>query len=309
MRRIHTALIVSGESTTTDAATRSRYPLIHVNKARREGNYLPWLQDHRDTFHVITRFLLRHREQFIARCMETLAEWLKDSGLERVEERARLVYGVPYSAFVATARLLKSHLAGDLERFRKAMINQAIVATDEVQSQTDVAQFFEDFYAVFISGGFGNTASELKRYLRAEPKQAAHPPGAPNQNQIIWGGADLYLKPRPVLDVIRAYKRVRGQELRINQLDLRRQLATKPCWIAPKKGMHRKIFDKKTNEGCWGIDLDRLESGYEPVSEEEWLAFLEKSGLPAGSTGLTWNGPDPRHGDLFAIVHRLLAKE
>ena len=41
--------------------------------------------------------------------------------------------------------MLKSHAADDLKKFRLNLIKQARDATEEVQSQTDVSQFAEDW--------------------------------------------------------------------------------------------------------------------------------------------------------------------
>ena len=309
-RKIRTAFIVVGESTTSDAATRSRYAHIHVNRNRRKGDHLPWLQEHRDQFFVFGRFLMRNRPRYIELCLARLSNWLKSPELAGIEERHRLVYGVGYAAFRAMAEMLQSHAAEDLEEFRKELVAQTGAATEEVQSQTDLNQFFEDLLAAFTNGAFGHTKAELQRYFRAERKEAPHPPGAPNQTQVPWVSADLYLKPA-VLDVVRRHKYLQHQELRLNQLDLRGQMATKKYWLRPKHRMHRKRFAGKNNEGCWGIDLDFHPMGYHPISDEEWLAQLETAGVPDGDV---FSCPkdewaDPRHGELFAIVHKLLAKE
>jgi hypothetical protein len=303
MRAIRTAFIVVGESTTSDAATRSRYPHIHVSKSRRRGDHLSWFQKHRSLFFVFGRFLMRNRPEFSELVLKRLAEWLNADDLPRTDERAALVYGVPYAAFIAMTQLLKSHVPDDLELFRKQLVDQAKAATDEVHSQTDVHQVFEDLHAAFINGAFGNTPGELKRYFRAERKEAPHPPDYPNQNQIGWVSYDLYFKPTPVLDVLRRYKRAQGQDLRLSQLDLRRQMATKSYWLPPKHRMHRKRFDGKNTEGCWGIDLDFHPLGRQEMTDAEWHAYLEK--VSAQGEALE----DPRQGELFAIVHKLFSKD
>jgi hypothetical protein len=114
-----------------------------------------------------------------------------------------------------------------------------------------------------------------------------------------------------VLDVLRRYKHQQHQELRLNQLDLRRQMATKKYWLHPKHGMHRKRFAGKNNEGCWGIDLNFHPMGYHPMSDEDLVAHLETAGVSDGDvfSCLKDEWADPRHGELFAIVHKLLAKE
>jgi hypothetical protein len=310
MRRIRTAFIVAGESTTTDAATRSRYAHIHVNKSRRQGDHLPWLEKHRHLFFCLGRFSLRNRSQFSKLCLKHLEQWLESADLKSIEERSRLVYGIPYAAFVTMAEMLKSHSGDDLQKFRMDLVAQARVATDEVQSQTDVSQFFEYVYAAFNNGAFGKSASELKHFFNTERTEAPHPPNAPDQNQVTCFSANLFFKPAPVIDVVRRYLRFQGLELKLNQLDLRRQMAGKKYWLNPKHGMHRKNFGGKNNEGCWGIDLSHHPLGLQEVNLEDWLTHLKKVGLSAeGFFSISEDWEDPRHGELFAIVHKLLAKE
>jgi hypothetical protein len=104
-----------------------------------------------------------------------------------------------------------------------------------------------------------------------------------------------------VLDVLRRYKRAQGQEMRLNQLDLRRQMATQPYWLTPKDGIHRKRFENANPEGCWGIDLDHHPMGRRLLSDEEWERLRPQPGL--GVISGDW--ADPRHGDLFAIASKL----
>jgi hypothetical protein len=310
MRRIRSAFIVAGESTTTDAATRSRYAHIHVDKRRRRGNHLPWLKNHRDLFFTLGRFIMRNRSQFSELCLKHLEIWLESDDLDSIEERSRLVYGISYAAFVALAEILKSHAADDLKKFRLDLIKQARVATTEVQSQTDVSQFVEYIYAAFNNGAFGKSAGELKHFFCVERIELPHPPNAPEQNQVPCFSAHLFLKPAPVIDVVRRHLRMQGLELKLNQLDLRRQMGNKDYWLEPKHGMHRKNFGGKNNEGCWGIDLSHHPLGLQAMSLDDWLAHLKAKGLPTdGLVNISEDWEDPRHGELFAIVHKLLAKE
>lgn len=73
-RRVRTAPVITGESTSMDAATRSRYPHILVSATKRvvlrDGtpvNWFPWFQRHRKVFYVLGRELLRKRRVFGSR--------------------------------------------------------------------------------------------------------------------------------------------------------------------------------------------------------------------------------------------------
>ena len=308
VRKIRTAFVVAGESTTSDAATRSRYPHVQVTRSRRKGDHLAWFQEHRDLFCVFGRFLMRNRPMFVELCLQALTEWQELPELVGVEDRSRSVYGVPYAGFTAMAQMLNSHPKNDLEAFRKEMVSQCRAAMDEVQEQTDVSQFFADLVSAYTRAAFGTTAADLKQCFRAERRESLHPPDAPNQTQTPYVSFDLFMKPGPVLDVIRKDKRAQGQDMRLSQLDLRKQLATKKFWIVPKNRMHRKRFAGKNSEGCWGFNLDFLEWGYLPMKDEDWVAHLEKHGLP-GTLTFSDEWADPRHGELFALAHKLTAKE
>ena len=234
---------------------------------------------------------------------------MKSPDLKHIEDRSRLVYGIAYAAFTATAEMLKSHPDDDLLKFRTELAAQAKAATEEVHSQTDVRQFFDWVHSAYLAGAFGTSAGELERYFLAERTELPHPPNAPGQNQVTCYSARLFFK-MAIIDVVRRYLRTQGLELKLNQLDLRRQMATKEYWIKPKRGLLRKYFDRKNNEGCWGIDLSFHPLGLQETTLEDWLAHLDKSGLPKeGFSNISEDWPDPRHGELFGMVNKLLAKE
>lgn len=282
-----------------------------MEKNRRKGNHLPWLKKHRDLFFTLGRFALRNRSKFSELCLKHLDTWLESEDLKGIEERSQLVYGISYAAFVTMAEMLdESHGRQDLEKFRLELIKQARVATVEVQSQTDVSQFIEHIYDAYNNGAFGKSVSDLKQFFYVERVELAHPPKAPDQNQVPCFSAYLFFKPSPVIDVVRRYLRAQGLEFKLNQLDLRRQMANKDFWLKPKHGIFRKNFGGKNNEGCWGIDLSYHPFGLHEMSSEDWLEHLKAKGMPTDScVNISEDWADPRHGELFAIVHKLLAKE
>jgi hypothetical protein len=310
MRAIRTAFIVVGESTTSDTATRNRFPLLQVCKERRRGNHLPWLKESRNLLFVLGRFLMRNRSQFVQHVMKELSMWLAAPAHKGTDERAKLVYGVPYAAFSAMAQLLESHQPEELEWFRNEMVTLSKGATEEADSHSDVSQFFQDLLAAITQGKFGHTSAQLKCYFRVERRETPHPPDAPNQNEVPWISWELYFKPRAVMGVLKQYKHGQNESLRLSQLDLRHQMSTKPYWLAPKQGMHRKRFDGDNTEGCWGIALDRHELGYHKVSDEDWKAYLEESGLLSLKQVDSEGRPaDPRYGELYSIVHKLTSSK
>ena len=67
----------------------------------------------------------------------------------------------------------------------------------------------------------------------------------------------------------------------------------------------------KSAQYCYGIDLDKHELGYTEVPTEELKSSLTPTGADPSSLARIPRSEwvDPREGDLFVLVHKLLERD
>ena len=100
-REIRTAPVVSGESTSSDAATRSRYPHVQVSAHQRIVNHLTWFTANRDNFFLLGRLLMEQRVEFVPMLLKFLDTWKAQPTLRDVDEREKMIHGIAYAAWMA----------------------------------------------------------------------------------------------------------------------------------------------------------------------------------------------------------------
>jgi hypothetical protein len=124
-RKSRTNFIVSGESTTTDAAMRSRYPHVQMSAGKRLKNHYEWMQAQKQNFFVFGRLLLERRAAYVALVMANLNQWLVLKQMAGVGERDKLVHGMVWAAWTAMSQLLESHASAEAQKFLEFMISHA----------------------------------------------------------------------------------------------------------------------------------------------------------------------------------------
>jgi len=77
----------------------------------------------------------------------------------------------------------------------------------------------------------------------------------------------------------------------LNQKDLQDQLSKNPYWVPSCK----KRLKSVGNIWCWGVNLDLHPFGLQQATSEQLEAYFTDDSLG-----------DPRQGELFAIVSKLL---
>lgn len=316
-RRVRTVPIVTGESTSNDAATRSRYPHILVSKSRRllsDGhpvNWFAWFQKHRGMYYVFGRELLRHRAAFSAEVMRLTEEFRTLPEVEGIEHRAALVYGNVYGAFCALERVFCGPIypKARLDEFRKHCVAECLNAVTEVRTRVNVEVFLQEIVNLFARDKFGRSVEELRRFFHVERTVLEHAPGHPDQE--YWASYKLYVAPTPLFGAMREALRTEGRTLPLEPGDTRAQMAQRAYFV---RGSHTKRFGHSSMK-CWCINLDLCEEfGYTPQSTEAVLEAKTKaveSGLTPNGERLIetaldeWDWNDPRRGPLYGIVERL----
>lgn len=327
LREINTSPIVIGQATSSDSATRSRYPHVQMSAERRLPRPGPdltvaeaerqqrlnfdWLKSNMHNFWWLGRWALENRRAFVEKVRAAIDEWEKDEVVSVVrDERTRMVFGVVYAGFAGFSRLLDDRperLAPWLASFRQFLAGQAMMAVSEVRQQNELERFWQKVMGCFTMGGFGETPYELRRFFR--PIRAGNlqrPPNVPEdscqrgaigldgQPDIHWTSWNLRIEPAALFEALGRYVRQQNESLPLKQMDARAQMSSMPYWV-PMQGKAR--FDGAPVR-FWEVSLDRFNDfGYRQCPDDEVAAAVA-----AGDE-------DPRLGSLYRIINKLRSKE
>jgi len=325
-RSVRTSLIITGESTCSNAATMSRFISVIAAREKWSGTAeeqrirLEWLQQHRHLFFTIGRHVLRNRARFVERLKAHLAAWEKSSELAQIEPRTRFTHGVSYASFMALNELIPVLEAKMLAKFNLWMVQRTREASEELAARVDVSQFFIDVLTAFQAGVFGKSPTDLQRYFKVCDNPKSTPPLSAQQFKdagespyCAWRSIQLAFLPGPVIDALRKHKHTQGQSLALDQSDLYTQLKFRQYFVKPSSHQgHQKKFGKgsRTNQYCWVVDLDKFpDLGLQLVSDDDWRSSLHLDGNPSQKMLSAQDWIDPRKGPLFAIVDALLDKD
>ncbi len=305
-RKIKTAYVISGESTSSDAATRSRYPHVQISAARRKQNHLIWFTRHQKNFFVFWRLLMERRAEFVLGVFKYLKLFL--TGQHLLSEREKMVHGIDWAALRAMADLVGVETPGEFDDF---VLEHMTHASGDVTAETNINVFWTDLINAFNEDAIelGLFRLESEHYHRdagdkLTGRRLEYPAGEP------WVSYTLFFEPNGVVSALAAHLRQRGQTVSLRRNDLRDQLSKNPYWVP---GRHRKRFGAGLAGGipAWGIRLDRHPLGRQEVTPEEFQAALDPHprNLSAAVQPHSFLDGDPRKGPLFAIIHALEQRE
>lgn len=302
-RVIRTTPLVSGESTTSDAAVRSRYPHVQLSEGKRLSNHLEWFQAHHDYFFLFFREVVLRREEFVRLLFTQLEAWMNHPELASVGTRDRVTHAVGYAAFVAATVLFESHGAEETTSFRRFLTAHARSAAADVQAEVNVNVFIQDLVTAYNANAVPNDV------FRVEMEEHEHPPGAVNQGR--WTSMTLFIEPAGAIAYVQSWLTKQRMSVTLRQKDLRDQLSKHPFWVG---GKIRKRFGpagKTSVAPAWGILLDHHPLGYQAVSDAEFESALTGqrtlAELGPGMVPVFQDG-DPRRGPLYAIVDGVTAQ-
>ena len=311
-RVIRTMPLVSGESTSGDAATRSRYPHILLSEQRRLENHFDWMQEHHEYFFFFWRELLIRRREFVTLALEQIELWMKHPELKAVSSRDRITHAVAYAALMAASVIFESHDVHEIADYRRFLANHAMAAAADVASDVNANVLIEDVITAYEQDAIPSECLRVKKIELGNP----HPPGAPGQTALArfvnWDSYELYLDPAGTIAALQIWLRRGGSGVTLRKNDYRDQLSKFDFWIKPKgnsqiimrMGKRRTLASKPV----WGIAVDKHPLGYRPVSDTELAECLQDPvNVPLGKIGPVFKDGDPRKGPLFGIIERWLA--
>jgi hypothetical protein len=279
-REIRTAPVVSGESTSSDAATRSRYPHVQVSAHQRKENHLAWFTANRDNFFVFGRFLMEQRKEFVVVFFTFWEVWMKEPSLGKTDEREKMVHGIAYAAWMGMSALLQSHASEEVASFKEFMLRFARSAANDVANETNINKFFADLITATTAG-----AIPLACY-RLDSKMGENPPG------ISFPSYVLYIDGASALAHLQIFLRKQGASVVLKKKDMRDQLAMEPYWV---DGNYTKHFPGNSTIRPWGIKIDLHPLGARRITEAEHADFRKNP-----------DQGDPRKGELFGIIDMIL---
>ena len=294
-RTIRTAALVSGESTTSDAATRSRYPHVLISEQKRKANHYDWMQSHQEFFYVFWRHIMEHRAEFVATVLKQLEYWMQHEDLEAVPSRDRITHAVAYAAFSAAAMMFESHGPDELAAYRKFLVSHAEASAADVQTDVNVNVFLQELVVAF-------DADEIDpQYFRVEREAVTDELG------LAWERVRLYLEPHNTIKALQIFLRKAGQTVTLRYKDLRDQLSRNSFWIKEETagGLKRRFgrVGSKTTRTAWGIEVDLHPLGRQPVTMEQMEAARDPRQVYADNVGvMAFADSDPRKGPLFTII-------
>jgi len=295
-RQMNTTFTVSGESTSSDAALRSRFVHVQVSKARRVVEHLDWMQANKECFVVIWRALMERREEFVRLMARGLGDWLETTALTGMDQREKMVHGIGYASWLAACFLFESHPAEETREFKAFTVGHTKLTAADVVSETNINVFLQDLLTAFNADAVPTTC------FRLESESLDCLKDWPNQGR--WTSYKLYINPEQTVSAINIYLRKEGRTLSLRVKDLQAQLSKTEYWI-PDVGTKRiGAKGAMANVRAWGLELDKLPAalGRQEVSDEvytHWLRHRDQDG----------EDTDPRRGPFYAIVGKLQEKE
>jgi hypothetical protein len=295
-RVIRTTPIVSGETDTSDAATRSRYTHLQISASQRRGNHVNWMRDNRQYFYFFWRHLMANRPEFVRIVMEQVANWFNSEDTKNIPERSRVTYALAYASFAAASVLLESHTSQEVSAYRKFIIERASSAAEDVDSDVNVNVFVKDLIVAFKAGEIAPEFFRVVKTTHAWPREG-HDDALVNQG--MWDEVDLFMDHDSILKALQISMRYAGESVKLKEKDLRDQLSKLGFWIKPQN-MRMGKKGSMTTTNVWGFHVDLHPLGLQRNSDEIYQASLAEP--DPNDPGPKFKDGDPRKGVLFSII-------
>jgi hypothetical protein len=281
-----TTPIIMGESSSGDAATRSRYAQIHISENKRIGDgtarYARVQKDCKH-YYLIGRWLMENRAEFAETALKSLSIWQKSEHVRTAIpiERIRHVYGVAFSCYHTIASMLDSLTIKQQTEYETFLLKHGAQGLQDVVEETFLAKFLDDIVTYIQRGKIERKFFALKFVTFNEQGRAkevhAKTPGARHV---------CFIAMKLVFDAYQQHKRTIGESVNLSIGDVRRELERERYWIKnPKDGdrVHRtRICGEKTS--CFVFDMDR-ESGDAPEELRPYIFPLTEELINALSPG------------------------
>ena len=267
--KMFTTPIVSGEGSSSDAATRSRYAHINVSDRRRIGDgaeRYARVQQECKHYYLLGRFVMENRPKFVKKMMETHEKWMMDKKIRSriANERVRFVYATAWSAFSTLSRLFTGNFAEDRiareEAFHEILLQHGEQALHDVQSETFLSRFWNDLLSALARGKVKKHFFDIRYVIKQEDGSLQELTETKDKELAF---PVCYICPKAVFDEYAQDLRSRNESPPLDLGDLRREMSKEPYWIPPptRAPFVHRIRINGSQQACWVISLERKEDG------------------------------------------------
>jgi hypothetical protein len=261
--RALTTPLVTGESSSGDAATRSRYVHINLSPSRRlldrtkNGELLEILRTKSDSFYLIGKYLMDHRAEFVSNVLSLLKSWMENQfGIS--DDRTRFVHGASWAAYIAFAELLNANCC-DPKAFGEYVVRHSCQAFEETHDETMVNRFWLEVIAAINTGAISRSFF----FERAVPltENGGYDPGAVTLDQTATTRV-IFMASQEIYNEYEKDMRHRGNTPPLSRNDIGREISNEPYWIKAE-GSNRvhRISQNGKRYACWAIHLDKFPFG------------------------------------------------
>lgn len=288
-----TTPLVTGESSSLDAATRSRYVNATVLADRALNDSvarLAIMKSQSENFRNLGHFLMVNRAEYAQTVMKFLDTWVKDTKLNEYSKdvRLRFVIGTPYCAWLAAAVLLQERVPGQADLFKAYLDRDNDLAafaremTSETQHDTAevsfIMRFWDDIFNMVSIPGPSTSAIRKfvwQRYCRVEDKRVIAHQAFPAPGLV----PALLIAPKQLYHLYEQEVRKSGREAVMQFGDIKRELKRERYWLQPPENESIIMCDGG-KYACWAMDLVQHPRGMEFL---DYFEQREKNNLT--STG------------------------
>lgn len=257
-----TTPVVTGETGSTDAATRSRYAQVQVAKANRIGDgtkRYDRVQEECKQYFQIGRFIMENREAFAAAAIGYLQDILNDEDWKKAvpNERIRLVHGTAYATMSAMDDLLgtKERRFGEFNDF---LIAHGTTALRDVMDETFLNTFWRDISTGLQTGKIKDKYLEVFRVFTDEGGVLRAAPTALDTT----GRWTLFVSPA-VFNEYAMDKRSRNESVLMDVNSIQREMSKETYFVplpkAKERRVHRKRIKGTRYDSCWVVSLEETQ--------------------------------------------------
>ncbi len=246
--------IVTGESTTTDAATKSRFIGIILSAEKRHGTPSEQADRYKnmmlnaEKYHRIGRWIMLNRKTFAKAVMAELAQFLSDEEVSKAIPTARLrtTYGPAYAVYRSLDSIFNiTHTEEIRQKFRKFTLGYVAKAAEEVAQVNFTTKFWDDVASLYTRD------HRVRKYMRVAfccwqegsktptPLIDTHDGVQPPSSE-----ACILISGKTVHDFYSADKRGRGETPELSYQNLMTQLQQTNAWVKSDSGSHRVTLRK-----------------------------------------------------------------
>jgi hypothetical protein len=255
-----TTPLITGETGSTDAATRSRYVQVQVAINNRIGDSRVRFDRIQETdcksFYKIGRYIMEHRREFEDLAIGTLKDWMVNEEVKKAipNPRVRFVHGVAYATIEAMDNLLitKEQRMTPYLEFIKAHGAQSL---SDVMEETFISTFWRDLAHGLQTKKVSKKFFAVTRVTTGEHGMLKEEKDSENGRWV------LYIAP-VAYNEYSADKRSRNENVPLDMNSLQREMSRESYFIPLPRGrgcsnrVHRKRIEGVAYNTCWVLSLE-----------------------------------------------------